>query len=186
MKSAPAVLILTLLASLPAFAQAVAPSNGDTSSSGQPATQTAPSPPRNIMPVGLNHKPNPTNPPPEIARSIDLFFKTLRGDPGNAAADSDSYEKAYDTFFTGTALGAQKEKMSIFVSKTQEAFGLYGALKDYEIFDNYSIGSNVLVLTYLTRHSMQPLRWRFIYYRPDKTWTLINMGFDDVLLDMLD
>ena len=76
--------------------------------------------------------------------------------------------------------------MSIFVSKTQEAFGLYGPLKDYEVFDNYSVGSNVLVLTYLTRHDLQPLRWRFIFYRPDKQWGLINMGFDDVLLDMLD
>ncbi len=52
--------------------------------------------------------------------------------------------------------------------------------------DNYSVGSNVLVLTYLTRHDIQPLRWRFIFYRPDKTWQLINMGFDDVLLEMLD
>ena len=184
MKSAILVLLLSLVFSRPIVAQSVAPSSGDTTAAA--STQTVPAPPRNIMPVGLNHKPNPVNPPAEIARPIDLFFKTLHGDTGAAANAPDFYEKAYDTFFNGTALGAQKEKMSIFVSKTQEAFGLYGPLKDYEIFDNYSIGSNVLVLTYLTRHSMQPLRWRFIYYRPDKTWTLINMGFDDVLLDMLD
>jgi hypothetical protein len=185
MKSAILVLLLSLIALDPVCAQAVAPGNGDAQTTAA-TTQTAPAPPRNIMPLGLNHKPNATNPPAEIARSIDLFFKTLRGDGGAAANAPDFYAKAYDTFFNGTALGAQKEKMSIFVSKTQEAFGLYGPLKDYEVFDNYSIGSNVLVLTYLTRHSMQPLRWRFIYYRPDKTWTLINMGFDDVLLDMLD
>jgi hypothetical protein len=76
--------------------------------------------------------------------------------------------------------------MSVFISKTQEAFGLYGGLTDYEIFDNYTIGSNVMVLTYLSRHPLQPLRWRFIFYRPQKTWGIINMGFDDVLLDMLD
>ena len=184
MKPAALAVLLSLIAVGSVRAQAVAPSSGDTPAS--TPTQTVPAPPRNIMPVGLNHKPNPTNPPGEIARSIDLFFKTLHGDSATASDAPDFYEKAYDTFFAGTALGAQKEKMSIFVSKTQEAFGLYGPLKDYEIFDNYSIGSNVLVLTYLTRHSMQPLRWRFIYYRPDKTWTLINMGFDDVLLDMLD
>jgi hypothetical protein len=171
MKSAILVLLLSLIALDPVCAQAVTPGNGDTQTTAA-TTQTAPAPPRNIMPLGLNHKPNATTPPAEIARSIDLFFKTLHGDGGAVA--------------NATALGAQKEKMSIFVSKTQEAFGLYGPLKDYEVFDNYSIGSNVLVLTYLTRHSMQPLRWRFIYYRPDKTWTLINMGFDDVLLDMLD
>ena len=72
------------------------------------------------------------------------------------------------------------------ISHTEETFGIYGALYDYEIFDNYSIGSNVLVLTYLTRHKEQPLRWRFIYYRAQKNWKIINMGLDDALLDMLD
>ena len=139
--------------------------------------QTSVPPPRNIMPLSLNHKPNPTNPPAEIAGTIDKFFKGLKA--GN-------YADTYESFLAGTRLGAQKEKMSVFISKTQEAFGLYGKLNDYEIFDNYSVGSNVLVLTYLSRHDVQPLRWRFIFYRPDKTWGLINMGFDDVLLDMLD
>jgi len=140
-------------------------------------TQTAPSPPRNIMPMSINHKPNATNPPAEIAGPIDKFFKSLK---------ADDYAGAYDSFLAGTRLGAQADKKSVFISKTQEAFGIYGKLNDYEIYDNYSVGSNVLVLTYLTRHDLQPLRWRFIYYRADKTWTLINMGFDDVLLDMLD
>jgi hypothetical protein len=141
------------------------------------SSQTAPSPPRNIMPLTLNHKPNPTNPPADLAVPIDKFFKTLK---------NGDYANAYESFLAGTRLGAQKEKMSVFISKTQEAFGIYGKLNDYEIFDNYSVGSNVIVLTYLTRHDLQPLRWRFIFYRPDKTWGLINMGFDDVLLDMLD
>jgi hypothetical protein len=138
---------------------------------------TAPAPPRNIMPMTINHKPNPTAPSAELAGPIDKFFKTLK------AGD---YPNAYEGFLAGTRLGAQKEKMSVFISKTQEAFGIYGKLNDYEVFDNYSVGSNVIVLTYLTRHDLQPLRWRFIFYRPDKQWVLINMGFDDVLLDMLD
>ena len=147
-----------------------------------PNSQAAPGPaagvmPRNIMPLSLNHKPNATNPPPEIAAAVDKFFKGLK------AGD---YAQSYEGFLNGSRLGSQKEKMSVFVSKTQEAFGIYGSLRDYEIFDNYSVGSNVLVLTYLTRHDIQPLRWRFIYYRPEKNWILINMGFDDVLLDMLD
>jgi hypothetical protein len=177
------ILLALLGLTAPAIAQSVAPSDADATAG---APQASATPPRNIMPLTINHKPNPTNPPAEIARSIDLFFTTLHGDPTAPANAQDFYEKAYTTFLNGTLLGEQKEKMSIFVSKTQEAFGLYGPLKDYEIFDNYSVGSNVLVLTYLSRHSIQPLRWRFIYYRPDKSWKLINMGFDDVLLDMLD
>jgi len=179
------ILLALLGLALPVAAQSVAPAGADADNGGG-APQPSAAPQRTIMPMSINHKPNATNPPAEIAHSIDLFFTTLKGDPAAPANGPDFYEKAYDTFLEGTLLGEQKEKMSIFVSKTQEAFGLYGPLKDYEIFDNYGVGSNVLVLTYLTRHKNQPLRWRFIYYRADKTWKLINMGFDDVLLDMLD
>jgi len=142
------------------------------------AAAPAPSePPRDIMPWSVNHKPNPTNPPPEIAVPIDNFFKGLK------AGD---YANSYETFLAGTRLGEQKEKMSAMISRTEEGFGIYGAMNDYEIYDNYAIGSNVLILTYLARHEIQPLRWRFIYYRADKTWHVINMGFDDFLLDLLD
>ncbi len=171
----PALLFAACLL-LPARAQAP-DGAGATADAAPSAASAAPAPPRNIMPLQLNHKPNATNPPAEIAGSIDKFFKTLK---------TGDYASAYEGFLNGTRLGAQKEKMSVFVSKTQEAFGIYGKLNDYEVFDNYSVGSNVLVLTYLSRHDLQPLRWRFIFYRPDKQWTLINMGFDDVLLDMLD
>jgi len=142
-----------------------------------PPPQAAPSPPRDIMPLSINHKPNPTNPPAEIAGPIDKFFKGL---------EAGNYSETYETFLSGSLMGTQKEKMSVFISKTEEAFGIFGKLHDYEIFDNYSVGSNVIVLTYLSRHDVQPLRWRFIYYRPDKTWRVINMGFDVTLLDTLD
>lgn len=160
---------------LPLHAQVPAPDGTAPEQGG--AVQAAPVPPRDIMPKSLNHKPNPTNPPAEIAGPIDKFFKTLKGG---------DYPTAFETFLSGSRLGLQKQKMSTMVSHTEEAFGIYGKLNDYEIYDNYSIGSNVLVLTYLSRHDIQPLRWRFIYYRPDKTWQLNNMGFDDFLLDMLD
>jgi hypothetical protein len=129
------------------------------------------------MPTGFLHKPNAQPPPPEIAVPIAKFFNTLK---------SGDYANAYETFLAGSALGEQKEKMSTFISHTQDAFGIYGGLNDYELYDNQSIGSNVLVLTYLTRHQRQPLRWRFIYYRAQSTWTVTNLGFDDVLLDLLD
>jgi len=174
------VLLLLVVAVAPLCAQSLPPApSPDNVDNASPALQPPPAPSlqRNIMPQSLNHKPNAVKPPPEIAVPIDRFFKTLK------AGD---YSAAYETFLAGSRLGAQKEKMSDFIAKTQEAFGLYGKLNDAEIFDNYSVGSNVLVLTYLTRHDLQPLRWRFIYYRADKSWMLINMGFDDVLLDMLD
>jgi hypothetical protein len=148
-----------------------------TASDTTPTVSAARALPRNIMPWSTNHKPNPTNPPPEIAGPIDKFFKGLKA--GN-------YADSYESFLAGTRLGAQKQKMSAMISRTEEGFGIYGKMNDYEIYDNYSVGSNVLILTYLARHDIQPLRWRFVFYRPDKTWQLNNMGFDDFLLDLLD
>ena len=174
-----AFLLLTLVATLPLCAQTAAPGPGDITDDTTPRDNTsATGAPYHLrMPQPLDHKPDSTPPPPAISGPIEHFFGTLK---------TGDYAGAYETFLTGTRLGAQKQKMSYQISKTEEAFGLYGKLHDYEIFDNYSVGSNVLVLTYLSRHDVQPLRWRFIFYRPDKTWSLINMGFDDVLLDMLD
>lgn len=169
-----ALLLISGCLLLPLRAQPAPDSTAPDTSSTAPG---APSLPRNINPLSLNHKPNATNPPAEIAGPIDKFFKGLK------AGD---YANSYETFLAGTRLGSQKEKMSAMVSRTEEGFGIYGKMNDYEIFDNYSVGSNVLVLTYLSRHDVQPLRWRFIFYRPDKSWHLINMGFDDFLLDMLD
>jgi len=170
----PALLLLTGCILLPLRAQTAPDTTTPDTTSTTPAV---PALPRNIMPWSTNHKPNPTNPPAEIAGPIDKFFKGLK------AGD---YANSYETFLAGTRLGAQKEKMSAMISRTEEGFGLYGKMNDYEIYDNYSIGSNVLILTYLARHDIQPLRWRFVFYRPDKTWQLNNMGFDDFLLDLLD
>ncbi len=178
------LLILAVIALVPLRAQdAPVPTmpdftpNPNAGSGPTPASEPTQGLPRNMMPQSLNHKPNPTQPPAEIAAAVDKFFKGLKA--GN-------YADSYETFLAGSRLGAQKSKMSTMVSRTEEGFGIYGKMNDYEIFDNYSVGSNVLVLTYLTRHDIQPLRWRFIYYRADKTWQLNNMGFDDFLLEMLD
>jgi hypothetical protein len=171
----PFLLFASVVILLPLHAQPA--SDGATpSASDSSVPQNVPVPPHNIMSWSTGHKPNPVNPPPEIAVPMDKFFKTLK------AGD---YANAFETFLSGTRLGEQKEKMSAMISHTEEGFGIYGALKDYEIYDNYAIGSNVLVLTYLTRHDLQPLRWRFIYYRADKTWHVINLGYDDFLLDLI-
>ncbi len=117
-------ILLVLAAVLPLRAQST-PDATTVDATTSDTASTAPSPPRNIMPLSINHKPNPTNPPAELAGPIDKFFKGLK------AGD---YANSYETFLAGTRLGAQKEKMSVFISKTQEAFGLYGKLNDYEIY----------------------------------------------------
>jgi hypothetical protein len=172
----PLALLLAVPVTLRAQNMGNSPDGGGNSGSGNSSDQSEQGGVPH-MPTGFHHKPNAEPPPPEIAVPIAKFFNTLK------AGD---YANAYETFLAGSPLGEQKEKMSVFISKTQEAFGIYGQLYDYELYDNQCIGANVRVLTYLTRHQRQPLRWRFIFYRAQSTWTVTNMGFDDVLLDLLD
>src|SRR5271163_5021367 len=77
--------------------------------------QNATEAPHNIM-TWSNHKPNPVNPPPDIAGPIDTFFNGLK------AGD---YANSYEKFLVGTRLGEQKEKMSAMISRTEDGFGIY-------------------------------------------------------------
>ena len=77
------------------------PPDAGSSSSNNNGLVTVPAPPRNIMPLTINHKPSAVNPPPEIAGPIDKFFKGL---------GSGNYADAYETFLAGSQLGAQKER----------------------------------------------------------------------------
>ncbi len=174
---APLLLVLALALPLRAQTAAPAPGPGDITDDTTPQNNSLSSTPYHLrMPQPMDHKPNPTPAPPEISGPIEHFFQTLK---------TGDYAGAYETFLSGTRLGAQKDKMSYQISKTEEAFGLYGKLNDIEVYDNYPMGKNVIVMTYLTRQENQPLRWRFIYYRADKNWMLINIGFDDPLLDLI-
>jgi hypothetical protein len=173
-----AFLLLALAFTLPLRAQTAPSSPTDITDDTTPQNSTGMTgaPYHLRMPQPLDHKPDATPPPAAISGPIEHFFATLK---------SGDYAGAYETFLAGTRLGAQKQKMSYQISKTEEAFGLYGKLNDIELYDDYPMGKNIVVLTYFSRHENQPLRWRFIYYRADTSWMLINIGFDDPLLDLI-
>ncbi len=61
-----------------------------------------------------------------------------------------------------------------------------GRWNDFEVYDTRPIGSRLLVTTYFTALTVAPLRWRFIYYKPDQKWILINLVFDDSMQDLLE
>lgn len=133
--------------------------------------------PRDYFKVQTRRNPTPTAPPAEVKGPVDKFFSTLKlGDT----------TKAYEELLINTRLAERKENLKLFIEKTDQALGLYGKVINYEIYDNYNVGSGLMVLTYLSLHPVQPLRWRFVYYRPEKAWMLIDVRVDDVLEDLLD
>jgi len=133
--------------------------------------------PRDYFKVQTRRTPTATQPPAEIKVPLDKFFTTLKtGDT----------TKAYEELLINTRLAERKENLKLFIEKTDQALGLYGKVLNYELYDNYSVGSGLMVLTYLSLHPVQPLRWRVVYYKPEKTWMLIDVRVDDVLEDLID
>ena len=54
------------------------PLHAQTTPGDDAATTSLPAPPRNIMPLTLNHKPNATQPPEELRVPLEKFFRTLK------------------------------------------------------------------------------------------------------------
>lgn len=120
--------------------------------------------------------PNPVQPPAELRMPVEKFFLGLK---------SGESRKAYEDLVANTNL-AEREELKVLINKTDQALALYGKVTSFEVYDNYSVGANLTVLTYLTHHQFQPLRWRLVYYRPEKTWGLIDVRVDDQLEDLID
>lgn len=133
--------------------------------------------PNDLIRLLPRRTPSPTQPVAEIKAQIDKFFNTLK------AGDS---TKAYEELLIGSRLGERKENVRMLIDKTDQAFGVYGKMTGVEVFDNYMIGANVSVTVYLMHLPAQPIRWRFVYYKPETTWRLIDLRVDDVLDDLIE
>ena len=98
--------------------------------------------------------PKPTQPIPEIRVRTEKFFNMLK---------EGKTSQAYDELLADERLGQQPQNVQLLLQKTEQALGLYGQLLSFEIYDNYTVGSRINVVTYLTFHPVQPLRWRFVF-----------------------
>jgi hypothetical protein len=130
--------------------------------------------PRAVREVGSArpfHLPlTPLPAPPELKGNLDAFFAGMN--EGNAA-------KAYDGLVKGQPLSEREEELKFMVNMTQQALTLYGKSTGSELVDTKSAGARLITITYLTFHPKAPLRWKVICYKPQNSWILIDVVFDD-------
>ncbi len=166
-------LSLSLAVAGPLAAQtALPPAEPDSKQDATPAPKI-----HDFVPRPIPREPHTVPPPAEIADSIGAFFKGL---------EQNEVRKSYTTFLTGSRLGNREEDVNTFVDRTQQALAIYGKINDFEVYDTRQIGSRILVTTYFTALTVAPIRWRFVYYKPDQKWILINLVFDDSMQDLLE
>ena len=139
--------------------------------------QSAPSPQvRDLPPLRMHGEPNLQGPIPEIRVLVERFFKDLV---------AGEIQKAFQDLLVTSRLSSRHENISVLMDKTAQAFTYYGKGTGFEPYDTRGIGNRLYVVTYLLDLEVQPLRWRFVYYRPEEAWKLIDIRVDDALEDLI-
>jgi hypothetical protein len=63
---------------------------------------------------------------------------------------------------------------------------LLGNFTGYELIANRAVGSNLRLLSYLIKYEKQPLRFTFVFYKPEDNWVIQNFSFDGNLIEELE
>jgi len=116
----------------------------------------------------------PTTAIPSVGRSavsvVDTFFKKYKNEGTSAAID---FLFGTNKYFTNTAgIGQLKAKLD----SLRQGIGMYLG-KDLIAQKNAS--SSLYFYSYLVKHEVQPLRFTFIFYKPQNEWVLYRFKYDD-------
>lgn len=108
---------------------------------------------------------------------VDSFFAYL----GKGQVD-----QAYDFLTNGTKIAEKPDEVAKLKSTTKDAIRIFGDISGYELIATKTAGTHLMCSTYLSLGKGYPLRWKFYFYRWDKTWRLIDIRVDDRLVDIFD
>lgn len=102
---------------------------------------------------------------------IDMFFKKYKTSPDSAI----DYIFATNKLFTNLAqINAVKAKLD----SGQAALGKY---LGKELISQKSVSPGFVGYTYLAKHENEPIRFTFIFYKPQNDWILYRFNFDDAI-----
>ncbi len=112
------------------------------------------------------------SPPENVTNKCENFFESLM---------NESADKAYDKLLRGSPLIMNEDKVKNQVLQTLKAIDLYGAVKGYERSSIKFISPSYMKVTYLSLHSLNPLRWKFTFYKsPTVGWIVLNIKYTDL------
>ncbi len=100
--------------------------------------------------------------------------------------EQDSLSTAIDYIFSVNRIAnittAQIESLKIQLIGTHEALGkLYGK----KLMVTKNIDDTLILYSYLVKYNVQPIRFNFIFYKPDQQWRLQTFWYEDNLISEL-
>ncbi|MDP9077603.1 MAG: hypothetical protein M3O71_09300 [Bacteroidota bacterium] len=101
---------------------------------------------------------------------VNTFFKKYKEDGTSLAID---YLFGTNKYFTNTA-GINQLKAKL--DSLRQGIGLFLG-KDLIVQKNAS--NSLVFYSYLVKHEIQPIRFTFIFYKPQNDWVLYRFKYDD-------
>lgn len=109
---------------------------------------------------------------------ITEFFESYETSP----------QKAIDYVFGTNKWMIDRNKDGIENVKSQltNFLGLVGEYYGYEKITEKSVGESFKLVSYMIKYDRQPMRFTFVFYKPNDKWQVQNFKFDDSLDDELE
>lgn len=114
----------------------------------------------------------------DYLQEISAFFATIRkGQPKEAA------ERLLST--NAEAASRLDNKLSV-ENGLERMKDTLGAFKDFNIVKEKKIGDRIVYVLAFANYEKQPVRFEFIFYKPEEQWLFLNVNFglqtiDDIL-----
>jgi hypothetical protein len=120
---------------------------------------------------------SPANVPDAIAQIVAVFFGSL----GKGEVD-----QAWNVLGKGSKRCELPGALKELKIKTEEAIADFGAIVDYDLVDAKSVGNRLVRATYISNGKVNPLRWRFYFYKPADNWLLLDISIDPRITALFD
>ncbi|MGZ3752584.1 MAG: hypothetical protein ACXVB0_03980 [Mucilaginibacter sp.] len=86
---------------------------------------------------------------------------------------------AIDYIFSGVKVTKQvSDDITAIKKNLKVTIDLDGTYYGYELINEKSVGNNLKLISYMLRYEKQPVRFIFIYYKPNDKWKIYTFQFN--------
>lgn len=102
---------------------------------------------------------------------VEEFFGSIKA--GKVA-------EGYDRLFTGSGIPTMKpQAVEVLKTQTAGALPMFGKIVGFEKLREEQFGTSIVRLVYVLKCEKAPTIWEFYFYRPQASWFLANILFND-------
>jgi hypothetical protein len=113
----------------------------------------------------------------KVNEYISVFFKKYK-DEGTS--------KAIDYIFSSNNLLVSTSQLYDLKNKLDSTRKILGNYDGQALITEKNVSTDLVLLTYLVKHEKQPIRFSFIFYKPNADWVLFKFQYDDQVISELE